>query len=117
MVQREFWKNIHKIQRYLDTHKQKQQHYKSQQKKLESFVTKQLKLSTKMAHYMKEKPKNEMEDENGELEDEEFEKDSDLDSEEESKSFPSNRKTYVKFSSIYKNRSISILGWIKQDIM
>lgn len=70
MVQREFWKNIHKIHKFQEIRKQQQQQYKSQQKKLESFVTKQLKLSSKMANYMKEKPskpENETDDQNGDM--------------------------------------------------
>ena len=55
IVQKEFWKDAQKIYRYQIHQMQQQRHYEDQQKKLESFVTKQLKLSSKMADYLKVK--------------------------------------------------------------
>ena len=55
IVQKEFWKDAQKIYRYQIHQMQQQRHYEDQQKKLETFVTKQLKLSSKMADYLKEK--------------------------------------------------------------
>ena len=65
MVQKEFWKNIHKILQFERVRRQQQEQYKSQQKKLKSFVSKQLKLSSKMANYMK---KDDPKMQNGEAE-------------------------------------------------
>ena len=54
MVQREFWKNVQKLRRYQALQAQQEVHMKSQQKRLESFVNKQLKLSSKMADFLQE---------------------------------------------------------------
>lgn len=54
MVQREFWKNVQKLDRYQKFQAQQEVHMKSQQKRLESFVNKQLKLSSKMADFLQE---------------------------------------------------------------
>src|SRR4051812_47321330 len=62
MVQREFWKNIGRIHKYETIQQQNEMHLKTQQKKLESFVNKQLKLSSKMAGFMQETGPSEKED-------------------------------------------------------
>ena len=55
IVQKEFWKDAQKLYRFQIHQMQQQRHFEDQQKKLESFVNKQLKLSSKMADYLKEK--------------------------------------------------------------
>ena len=54
MVQKDFWKNIQKLDRYQQFQAQQETHMKTQQKRLESFVNKQLKLSSKMADFLQE---------------------------------------------------------------
>jgi len=54
MVQKEFWKNVQKLNRYQRLQEWQEKNMKSQQKRLENFVNKQLKLSSKMADYLQE---------------------------------------------------------------
>jgi len=54
MVQKEFWKSVHKLDRYQKLQAYQEKNMKSQQKRLENFVNKQLKLSSKMADYLQE---------------------------------------------------------------
>jgi len=54
MVQKEFWKSVQKLDRYQKLQAYQEKNMKSQQKRLESFVNKQLKLSSKMADYLQE---------------------------------------------------------------
>ena len=54
MIQKEFWKNVMKLDRYQKLQALQEKNMKSQQKRLESFVNKQLKLSSKMADFLQE---------------------------------------------------------------
>ena len=54
LVQKEFWKNVYKLHKYQVLQAQQEMHLKSQQRRLESFVNKQLILSTKMAGFLQE---------------------------------------------------------------
>ena len=68
MVTREFWRNIYKMTKYNDQKMLNDEKKKHQQEKLESLVSKQLQLSTKMADYLnnsnKKSTENKVEKEN-----------------------------------------------------
>lgn len=55
IVHREFWRNIQKMLKFNDTKILINQQKKHQQKRLETLVTKQLQLSSKMADYLNKK--------------------------------------------------------------
>lgn len=69
IVHREFWRNIQKMLKFNDTKILNDQQKKHQQERLESLVSKQLQLSSKMADFLNKKAiepqekevKNEME--------------------------------------------------------
>ena len=71
MVQREFWRNVNKIIQYEQHISFQRRQKESQQKRLQSLVSKQLKLSTKMADYLH---KNNQKNQDGKLTDEENQK-------------------------------------------
>ena len=52
MVHRDFWRNVHKMIRFNDQKMVNDEKKKYQQEKLESLVSKQLQLSTKMANFL-----------------------------------------------------------------
>lgn len=73
MVQKDFWKNVYKLHKYQVLQAQQEMHLKSQQKRLESFVNKQLILSTKMAGFLQEAVPSDKEDSDEEGKSEEAE--------------------------------------------
>jgi len=75
MVQKEYWKSIMKLDRYQKLQALQEKNMKNQQKRLESFVNKQLKLSSKMADFLQEpshdeKSATEREEEDSEISEE-----------------------------------------------
>ena len=52
LVQRDYWRNIHKMIKYNDIKALNDEKKRCQQEKLESLVSKQLQLSTKMADFL-----------------------------------------------------------------
>lgn len=81
LVQKEFWKNVYKLHRYQVLQAQQELHLKSQQKRLESFVNKQLILSTKMAGFLQEAVPSDKEESEEEVKSEEAEEEEDEDEE------------------------------------
>lgn len=62
MVHRDFWRNINKMIRYNDQKQENDWKKRSQQEKLESLVSKQLKLSSKMADFLNSSSAKKIED-------------------------------------------------------
>lgn len=89
LVHRDYWRNIHKMIKYNDIKALNDEKKRCQQEKLESLVSKQLQLSTKMADFLNSNSKKQAEDGMAEIEneiaDEKKEKEKEQEEEDEEK--------------------------------
>lgn len=67
LVHRDYWRNIHKMIKYNDIKALNDEKKRCQQEKLESLVSKQLQLSTKMADFLNSNSKKQAEEEVAEI--------------------------------------------------